>query len=59
MCRSVRVTPAIEVFNPFNATVFSFGAEYVDYTPVNTASFLTPVRTLRPRTMRVGVRVEF
>ena len=56
---SVRVTPAIEVFNPFNATVFSFGAEYVDYTPVNTASFLTPVRTLRPRTMRVGVRVEF
>ena len=55
----MRVTPFVEVFNPLNATVFSFGAEFVDYTPTNAGQFLTPARTLKPRTMRLGVRVEF
>jgi hypothetical protein len=54
-----RLTPQLEVFNPFNATVFSFGAEFVDFTPASLGSFLAPARTLRQRTMRLGLRFEF
>jgi len=54
-----RLTPQVEVFNPLNSTVFSFGAEYVDFTPSNLSEFLAPVRTLKPRTMRLGLRFEF
>ena len=43
----------IEAFNPLNTTVFSFGAEYVDYDD------LAPRRTIKPRTMRMGLRYEF
>ena len=48
-----------EAFNPFNTTVFSFGAEFVDYTPTGLGDFLVPVRTVKPRTMRLGLRLEF
>ncbi len=54
-----RVTPQIEVFNPLNSTVFSFGAEFVDYTPAGAADFLSPRRTLRPRSLRIGLRFDF
>jgi hypothetical protein len=54
-----RLTPQVEVFNPLNSTVFNFGAEFVDFTPTSLGGFLTPVRTLRARTMRAGVRFEF
>lgn len=43
----------VEAFNPLNTTVFSFGAEYVDYDD------LAPRRTIKPRTMRLGLRYEF
>lgn len=49
----------IESFNPLNSTVFSFGAEYVDFTPSSLSNFLVPVRTVKPRTMRVGLKLEF
>jgi hypothetical protein len=49
----------IEAFNPLNSTVFNFGAEYVDYSPAGLGGFLTPRRTIKPRTMRVGVKFEF
>ncbi|MFN0109742.1 MAG: TonB-dependent receptor domain-containing protein [Blastocatellia bacterium] len=49
----------IEAFNPLNSTVFSFGAEFVDYTPSSLSNFLVPARTVKPRTMRVGVKLEF
>ncbi|MGH9799271.1 MAG: hypothetical protein ACRD82_02825, partial [Blastocatellia bacterium] len=49
----------IEAFNPLNATVFSFGAEYVDFTPASLGNFLVPPRTVKPRTMRVGLKLEF
>jgi hypothetical protein len=49
----------IEAFNPFNATVLSFGSEFVNFTPTNLGSFLVPPRTIRPRTMRVGIRISF
>jgi len=54
-----RLTPQVEVFNPLNSTVFSFGAEFVDFAPSSLSDFLAPARTLKPRTMRVGVRFEF
>ena len=48
-----------EAFNPLNATVFSFGAEFVDYVPGRAGSFLTPRRTIKPRTLRLGLRLSF
>jgi hypothetical protein len=52
-------TPQFEVFNPSNSTVWSFGAEFVDFSPASGGNFLTPVRTGKPRTMRIGVRFDF
>ena len=49
----------IEAFNPFNTSVFSFGAEYVDYAPTALGDFLAAPRTIKPRTMRLGVKFEF
>jgi hypothetical protein len=49
----------IEAFNPLNSSVFSFGAEFVDFTPSSLSNFLVPQRTIKPRTMRVGLKFEF
>ncbi len=49
----------IEAFNPLNSTVFSFGAEFVDFTPSGLSDFLVPQRTVKPRTMRIGLKLEF
>lgn len=49
----------IEAFNPLNSTVFSFGAEYVDYGPSILGDFLTPHRTVKPRTLRAGLKFDF
>jgi hypothetical protein len=49
----------VEAFNPLNATIFSFGSEFVAYTPASLGDFLTPRRTVKPRTMRVGLKVKF
>lgn len=55
----MQLTPQIEAFNPLNQTIFSFGAEFVDYTPQGLGDFLVPARTVKPRTVRLGVRFEF
>ncbi len=49
----------IEAFNPLNSSVFSFGAEFVDFTPSSLSNFLVPQRTVKPRTMRVGLKFQF
>jgi len=49
----------VEAFNPLNQTTFNFGAEFVDFHPTNEALFLMPRRTVRPRTLRVGLRFTF
>lgn len=49
----------LEAFNPLNSTVFSFGAEFVDYSPTSLSNFLVPARTVKPRTMRLGLKLEF
>ncbi|HST50501.1 MAG TPA: TonB-dependent receptor [Pyrinomonadaceae bacterium] len=65
-----RLRPAIEIDNVLNKTVFTFGAEFIDFDALGPAAtdaqrqafadnFLVPTHTLRPRTMRIGVRLDF
>ena len=65
-----RLRPAVEIDNALNATVFTFGAEFINFsalradaTPAQRQaflnSFLAPTRTLRPRSVRLGVRLDF
>jgi carboxypeptidase family protein/TonB-dependent receptor-like protein len=66
----VRLRPVIEFDNVLNKTVFSFGAEFINFNalaPTATAeqrqafldSFLVTTRTLRPRQIRLGIRIDF
>ncbi|MDQ3013894.1 MAG: TonB-dependent receptor, partial [Acidobacteriota bacterium] len=65
LSRSFRLTEGrklefqIEAFNPFNSTVFNFGAEYVDFAPSLLSDFLVPPRTIKPRTLRAGLKLHF
>jgi hypothetical protein len=52
----LRLRPAIDVFNLFNKTVFSYGAEFIDR---NDADFLLPRRTQRPRTIQLSLKAWF
>jgi hypothetical protein len=68
-----RLRPVIEFNNIFNAAVFSYGAEFIDFSAlVNTGAtsptqaqinaqdrFLVPTRTYRQRQIRLGVRFDF
>jgi len=49
----------VEAFNPFNTTVFSFGSEFINFGAAGLGDFLTPRRTVKPRTMRVGLKFDF
>jgi Carboxypeptidase regulatory-like domain/TonB dependent receptor-like, beta-barrel len=51
----VRIRPSVEFDNVLNKTVFSFGSEFIDVGD----TFLIPRRTMRPRQIRIGLRVEF
>lgn len=55
-----RLRPNVEFNNILNAKVFTFGSEFINLTP-NTVNldFLVPTRTLRPRTINVGLRLDF
>ena len=66
----VKLRPVIEFDNVLNKTVFSFGAEFINFralAPTATAaqrqafldSFLVTSRTLRPRQIRLGLRIDF
>jgi hypothetical protein len=65
-----RVRPVIEFDNVLNKTVFSFGAEFMNFNALSSPaseeqrqafldSFLLATRSLRPRQIRVGLRIEF
>jgi hypothetical protein len=65
-----RLRPSIEIDNPLNLNVHTFGAEFINFTalrPTASAqqrqafldSFLVPTHTLRPRSMRLGLRFDF
>jgi hypothetical protein len=66
----IKLRPVAEFDNVLNKTVFSFGSEFIDFTalgPNSSAatkqafldSFLVATRTLRPRQIRIGVRLDF
>ncbi|HUE81329.1 MAG TPA: TonB-dependent receptor [Pyrinomonadaceae bacterium] len=67
---NLRLRPVIEFDNILNKTVFSFGTEFINFNalgPLATPeqrqalldSFLVTTRTLRPRQLRIGVRLDF
>ncbi len=66
----VRLRPVIEFDNILNKTVFSFGSEFINFNALSATaseeqrrafldSFLLATRTMRPRQIRVGLRLEF
>src|SRR5437763_14469789 len=70
LTEKIRLRPVIEADNVLNKTVFSFGSEFIDFssfaptaTPAQRQafldSFLVTTHTLRPRQIRVGLRVDF
>lgn len=65
-----RLRPTIEADNLFNKTVYTFGAEFINFSALRpdateeqrrafADAFLVPTRTLRPRSVRVGLRLDF
>lgn len=50
----ITLRPAIDVFNVFNNTVFSFGSEFIDS---DDPDFLVPKRTQRPRSIVLSLKV--
>ncbi len=68
--KKLKLRPAIEFDNVLNKTVFSFGSEFINFnafaptaTPAQRVafleSFLVTTRTLRPRQVRLGLRLNF
>ena len=65
----IRFRPVIEFNNIFNAAVFSYGAEFINFQALSASqtatqalareNFLVPTRTYRQRTIRLGFRFDF
>ena len=61
----IRLRPSAEFDNILNATVFSFGAQFIDFVPsaaATTAAYqnlLIPTRTYRQRQIRFGLKFDF
>jgi hypothetical protein len=66
----LRLRPTIEADNVLNKTTYTFGAEFINFNALRpdateeqrrafADTFLVPTHTLRPRTMRVGLRLDF
>jgi hypothetical protein len=66
----LRLRPNIEIDNLLNKTVYTFGAEFINFNAQRPTaseaqrrsfldSFLVPTHTLRPRSIRVGLRFDF
>ena len=66
----VRLRPSIEFDNVLNKTVFSFGSEFINFDALSSTatadqkqkfidSFLVAIRTMRPRQIRLGLRLDF
>ncbi|HSE30327.1 MAG TPA: carboxypeptidase regulatory-like domain-containing protein [Pyrinomonadaceae bacterium] len=66
----VRLRPSIEFDNVLNKTVFSFGSEFINFDALGPNasdeqrqkfmdSFLVATRTMRPRQLRLGLRLDF
>jgi Carboxypeptidase regulatory-like domain/TonB dependent receptor len=51
----LRLRAAVDAFNVFNSTVFSFGSEFIDR---DDADFLVPRRTQRPRSIQLSLKLS-
>ncbi|MBL8181810.1 MAG: TonB-dependent receptor [Blastocatellia bacterium] len=66
-----RIRPNIEFNNILNSTVYSFGSNFINFDNVAACSttnpgvsatcdgFLAPTRTVAPRRIRLGIRIDF
>jgi Carboxypeptidase regulatory-like domain/TonB dependent receptor/TonB-dependent Receptor Plug Domain len=57
--KRAKIRSSIEFDNVLNKTVFSFGSEFINFTPSSSESLLLATRTGRPRQTRVGLKLEF
>lgn len=65
----IRLRPSMELTNPLNINVFSFGSNFIDFQNLDSTNaqtrqdardaFLAPTRTYVPRRIRVGLRLDF
>lgn len=66
----IRLRPSVEFDNVLNKTVFSFGSEFINFDALSPSaseeqrqkfldSFMLATRTMRPRQIRLGVRLDF
>jgi Carboxypeptidase regulatory-like domain len=52
--------PNFEFSNVLNKTTYTYGSEFIDFEATPSAdSYFVPTRTLRPRQMRIGFRLDF
>jgi len=64
-----KLRPSIEFDNVLNATVFSYGAQFIDFLPLDPTptpaqallyqNLLVPTRTYRQRQIRLGLKFDF
>ncbi|HEX7313589.1 MAG TPA: TonB-dependent receptor, partial [Pyrinomonadaceae bacterium] len=65
-----RLRPTVEIDNLLNKTTYTFGAEFINFNSLRpdatdaqrqvfADNFLVPTRTMRPRAVRVGLRLDF
>lgn len=70
LAERVSLRPVIEFDNVLNKRVFSFGSEFINFSALSPTasqeqrqafvdSFLVASRTMRPRQLRVGLRLDF
>ncbi|HSD48040.1 MAG TPA: TonB-dependent receptor [Pyrinomonadaceae bacterium] len=60
--KRVKVRASVEFDNVLNKTVFSFGSEFINFSPSaasSAQSLFTATRTGRPRQLRLGLHVEY
>lgn len=64
-----RLRPSVEFDNILNAKVFSYGAQFIDFLPLDPTptaaqalayqNILIPTRTFRQRQIRLGLKFDF
>lgn len=57
--KHLKLRASVEFDNVLNKTVFSFGSEFINFTPSSAESLFLATRTGRPRQLRIGLRAEF
>jgi hypothetical protein len=59
LSKNTKLRPTIQFGNILNATVFSYGGDFIDFSPTGINTFLVPTRTYRQRDIKLGFRLDF